>query len=437
MRLARGPWLELALLVVASLWILAGAAGTPFHPDETSLLFQSRDLERLASDPAAMAWRRSSPQSPDLTYRLLNAPLPKVLLGLGRLAAGFPDDAVAVDWDWSKSWNENEAAGALPPGRLLAAVRVVSAALLLPAIVALYFAGRALGGRATGLASAILLATNALVLLHGRRAMAEGTLVFAVSIAVLGLMHADRRSWLAGLAAGLAAAAKTSAAIWVPLGLLAVAWPGDQRRSLGALLLRLAEFTAAAGVVVFLLHPVSWSDPIGAAQAMWRARQDLVAAQVETIERVMPGMVLAAPIDRLASMLVHLYFAPLQFAEAANYMDQTAAAEAAYLAAPGHNLLRSLSGGAVLLGLGLLGLVTSIRGTVSPGGSRRAALLLGAATLVQAGALVAFVPLGFQRYWIPIVPLACLWAGHGLASLIGALKELRWRRSKTAEVTRN
>ncbi len=424
MRSLRQPWPELVLLAVAAIWILSGAGSTPFHPDEASLLFQSRDLELLLSDPAEMAWSNSSASSPELTYRLLNAPLPKYVLGLGRWAVGAAAGEVDVDWDWSMSWSANQAAGALPDQRTLAGPRLASASMVVLAVVALYFAGRILGGRSTGIAAALFLATNALVLLHGRRAMAEGVLILGVSAAVVGLLAADRRPWLSGLAAGIAASAKTSAAVWVPLGWLAVAWHRRSWAAAGSPLRPLAGFTAAALAAVVVLHPVLWRDPIGAARAMWTARQELVAAQVEMTDRVMPGVVLASPVERLGSLLAHLYFAPLQFAEAANYLEQTEHAQTEYLAVPGHNLMRGFAGGAVFLGLGLLGVATSIRSR-NPTSRRRLAILLVAATIVQAAALLAFVPLSFQRYWVPLVPLACLWAGRGTADLIAAIARLR------------
>jgi dolichyl-phosphate-mannose--protein O-mannosyl transferase len=127
-----------------------------------------------------------------MTYRLLNAPLAKYVLAAARWTVGVPASEVESDWDWAKSWEDNLAAEALPAQAILAAARTASALLVVLAVVALYFCGVALGGRATGLAAAILLGTNALVLLHGRRAMAEGALLFAIALALLGLLHAAR-----------------------------------------------------------------------------------------------------------------------------------------------------------------------------------------------------------------------------------------------------
>jgi 4-amino-4-deoxy-L-arabinose transferase-like glycosyltransferase len=412
--------LEGALLVLLTAVLLGGAARVPFHPDESSWLFQSRDLESLMARPLSLAWRATSEPSPEVTYRLLNAPLAKYVLAVGRLAAGYPAVTVATDWNWSASWGENVTAGALPDAGLLAAARLASALLLVPAVIAMYFSGRAVGGRAAGVAAAVFLGTNALVLLHGRRSMAEGALTLAVCLALLGALHADRHPWLAGAAAALAFAAKTSAGVWIPLGAVAAAWSGDPaRRSPRATLVRIASFAVSTVFVTFLLYPVLWSDPARALIEMWRARQAFVAAQVATTKAVMPWVVLSGPAERAATHLVHLYFAPLQFAEAANYLRQTAASEATYLASPANSLLRGVGGGAVLLGLSLLGLVRGLRGMRdSKPRERRAVGVALLATLVQATALVLAVPLAFQRYVIPLVPLACLWCGVGVAWLV-------------------
>ena len=421
------PWLEVILLVALAAFLLASAGGVPFHPDETTWLFQSRDLEAFLARPRSLAWRSGLEPSPDMTYRLLNAPLAKDVLAAARWIVGAPAAAVAVDWTWSDSWDDNVAAGALPAPGVLAAARTASAGLVVLAVVALYFCGTALAGRGTGLAAAILLGTNALVLLHGRRAMAEGALTLAVCLALLGLLHAERHPWLAGIAAGLAFAAKTSAAVWIPVGWMAAAWSADpQRRSWRAVAARVGAFTLAAGGVTLLLYPVLWAEPLNALAAMWRARQELLAAQVAATNAVMPWAVLVTPGQRAATFLVHLYFSPLQFAEAANYLRQTAAAEAAYSASPFHALFRGLAGGALLLGLTLLGIAQGLRRVRMPEtNERRAFGVVLVATAVQAAALAFAVPLAFQRYVLALVPLACLWCGCGIATVVERLTRNR------------
>jgi 4-amino-4-deoxy-L-arabinose transferase-like glycosyltransferase len=435
--LRRVPWVELVGLVIGAVFLLATAPRVPFHPDETSWLVQSGDLEGWIRSPLSLAWTRSTPPSAALTYRLLNAPLAKDILGIAREVAGYPSRAIPVDWDWTRSWEENVAAGALPPTRMLAAGRIASALLLLPAVAALYLCGVALGGRKTGLAAAVLLASNALILLHGRRSMAEGALTLGVTLALLGLLHADRHPWLAGAAAGIAFAAKTSAAIWVPLGWIGAAWPESvSAKGAPRLAGRLAAFTAAAALTVLALYPVLWREPFGAVTAMVRARQSLVQSQVETFGQAMPWAVLSTPGDRLVSLLAQVYIAPPQFAEASNYAANTAASEAAYLRLPGTDLMRGFAGGAIVFVATVLGMVFALRyGWRRGRGTRRRIALTLLATLAQGVALLVAVPLSFQRYVIPMVPLVCLWAGYGIAHLIDAAKQNRRARTGPAADT--
>jgi hypothetical protein len=78
-----------------------------------------------------------------------------------------------------------------------------------------------------------------------------------------------------------------------------------------------------------------------------------------------------------------------------------------------------------MLGLTLLGMVLGVRRDTKGPQDRRAGALALVATLVQGAALLLAVPLAFQRYVLPLVPLVCLWAGHGLAGLVMALTRTR------------
>jgi hypothetical protein len=123
---------------------------------------------------------------------------------------------------------------------------------------------------------------------------------------------------------------------------------------------------------------------------------------------------------------VHLYFSPLQFAEAANYLSETAASQAAYLANPLHSLFRGFVGGTTLLALTILGITLGVR-RIRKGDAkirRRVGVAL-LASAVQAAALILAVPLAFQRYVIPLVPLVCLWCGYALAGIVEALTRNR------------
>jgi hypothetical protein len=114
--------------------------------------------------------------------------------------------------------------------------------------------------------------------------------------------------------------------------------------------------------------------------------------------------------------------APPSFAEYGNYLAETASAEQAYLATPGHNLVRGVAGGGVMLATVLLGMILSLHGFGRADSARRQTLgLLWLATLAQVGAQVALLALTWQRYVVPLIPLACLWAAYALAPVLVTL----------------
>lgn len=399
------------LLLALSGYALLGAAGIPFHPDESTQLYMSADFDSLAA-PWTMAW---SPQPQDAQrqhYRMIDAALTRYLLGLGRAVAGLPP--LPADWDWAASWEQNRQAGALPAPDLLLAGRLATTLLLPFSLLFIYMLGRNSGRPLAGLLAALLLGTNALTLLHARRAMAEGPLLFGVSLFLYSLPGAGRRPWLTALTAALAFNAKQSALALLPVGLLAVAWlPGEASERKKQAARSSLQYAAVFFLVTAALNPVWWHRPLPALRASLAERQDLLARQTADAQRVNPGQYLDSPAERLAALLANLYLTPPAFAELGNYLDQTAAAEAAYLQIPGNTLLRGLAGGGVLLFLTLLGLILAglrLRRT-DPAARRSLALLLLATGSQVAFQLVA-VPLSWQRYVMPLLPLACWWAGY-------------------------
>jgi hypothetical protein len=423
--------LALAVISALTLFYLLGVAAVPFHPDEASLLFQSRDLEAWVTRPQDLAWRPNAANDPK-GYRALNAPLAKYVLGIGRRMAGYGPDSVATDWDWSLSWQANAAAGALPPPRLLLGARLASSCLILLTLVFIYLSGIVIDGRATGLVAAIFIGTNALVLLHTRRAMAEGTLLMTVSLAVWTLLEIRRRPGWAGAGGALAFAAKQSTAPLILVGVVASLWP----KSLTWKGMRWKQglaYLAAGALVAVILQPFFWAHPLGAARAMWEARQSLLASQVESVAGVAPDRLLLDPAARAAGIIGEVFIIPPQISEVGNYRQETAEQERAYLANPLNSLARRTSGGSIVLGLTLVGLITSLwpRKDSSQAhlDSRK---WLAAAGLLQVAAVGIANPLPVQRYYVPLIPFVALWFAYGAVGFIRVLPWHALSRLRTA-----
>lgn len=383
----------------------------PFHPDESTQLYNSADIDLLWQNPSALFW--SPTKSGDLRqkYRELDAPLTRSLIALGRWVARQPP--VPVDWDWSATWRENVATGALPSYKQLAAGRYAVAVLFPFSIVFLFLAGRKIGGEFTAWISVLLLAGNALVLLHTRRAMAEGPLLFTTTLTLWSFVQFEKRPWLCGIPAGLAFSAKQTLIAFMPSGLLAVLWNTSQssNRTIARLLSWVFYYLALFIMVIALLHPFLWGNPMGAITASIQARRELAKAQASD----RPQQALDSAESRLAGMIASLYFNPPAFSETANYQNETQSGEQVYLANPITHLLRSISGGSVLLILNLFGFVSAVLTSIrAKEHDRQRISLLLFANLAQMVVLFSLIPLPWQRYYLPLVPFSCLWVAFGV-----------------------
>ncbi len=412
--------LLVAVIGAATIFYLRGLPAVPFHPDESTQLFMSSDARQFLRDPSQLFFQKDRQNDPRQRYRLLDAPLTRDMIGIGLAAQGLRP--LPSDWNWSATWEENQASGALPSARQLDAARL-SVAILFPlTLLFAYGTGAALGGRLGGWAMLLLLASNSLILLHTRRAMAESALVFATVLTLYALARPARRPWLLAIAVALAFNAKQVALPLLLPGLLAVVWPVEsgQRPSLRDRLLNVALFVLVFAGVTLLLNPVFWSAPLSTVLEALQARADFTQGQVQTMQSLGSTIVMNSPLERLAGAIVQLFIAPPSMAEAGNYLTQTQAATDAYLSVPVHTLFRGLIAGGVMLFLFLFGLVAGGLQAIRERGSARGRVLalLVIATLVQFLAITLMLPLPFQRYYLVLVPFACLWIAFGLAHMI-------------------
>lgn len=413
--LGRKGWLELLILIALGAVYFSGIRDIPFHPDESTNLYMSTDLEAWFTTPKSLAWSRDRSEDPRQRYRLLDAPLTRNILGLGRKLSGHA--ALSSDWDWGQDWEQNAAAGALPAASLLLAGRLALSLLFPVTLLLVYLYADAMDGRLAATVAILALGTNALVLLHTRRAMAEGPLLFGVSAVIASWLIAPRRPWLAGLAMALAFGAKQSTLALLPVGLLAAAWvPGAEKIQWSRALKNLLQFLLVFLLLAGLLNPVAWRQPISAVWAAARARSELMRSQVSDTARLAPSQVLDNPVERSVALLGHLYLTPPAFAETENYREQTSGQVLAYLSKPWNHLFRDPLGAGIWLFFTLLGISMVPLGAMKEHNPRRRIVLLAlAGTLCQALGLILMVPLPWQRYVIPMIPFVCLWIGTGIA----------------------
>ncbi len=457
--MTKARWLRAGL---ATAWLLFagyalwGVPAVPFHPDESSYLYMSRDFDLLfrQGNPAAVTWQAAN-QPPDvIRYRLLDSPLTHYLPGLGRLLGGYPT-TLPHDWDWTASWEGNVALGVVPAAGLLNAARWPAGLLTVLSLLPLYGIGSRVGGLGTGLGAVVLYALSGLVLLHGRRAMGEGPMLFFSLFTVWLILQWPRQPLVWGGAAALAVSAKlTALALWPVMG-LAVLWPQPNPagrpngRHIGLIQGRLLAIGLCATGFVglsWLLTPALWAQPIGGLSAMLDARRQLVTRQTGALSTAAPVQVAGSLGQRLFAMLYHTYFAPPAFWDVPNYAHQTAAAELAYLSGPIQiswhttSLSVNLAAGGAVLTLTLAGTVFALhdlvahrpQGTNTITAAERNALVV---LFVWSGAtVVGLLPINiiWQRYYLPLMPIVCLWAAYGSVRVLRPFASvLPWRQARS------
>ena len=422
--LFRQHWFFILLLCLISIFYFAGINQVPFHPDESTFLFMSAEFERILDNPFDLTWDNSKHITPIMRYRMIDAPLARYLVGFSRSLLSQPGGK--TDWDWGRTWEENDRAGALPAPSTLLTGRLAIASLFPLSLVLIYLVGNRLQGRFSGVAAVLVFSFNPLILLHTRRVMAEGLLVFAVLLVLFALFYADRYPFLAGLAVGLAFNAKHSAVLFFPVGLLAAGWinntlAGYSRR----VILNLLRYTTGFLLLVFLLNPFLWRDPISAAQTALAQRQELIALQLVDYERIAPAQLLDNPLKRAAVTVAQVYIAPPTFAETGNYLENTSSSVSDYLDNPGNNLGRQVWAAGMLIALTLFGLFIMVR-TIIAGDSwkRRDAVLYLVSFLTILGGITLLIHLAWQRYYLPLIPFIALFSGLGLAWGIKTSRDL-------------
>ena len=448
-----GALLGCALTLGFVVLYLAGLDSVPFHPDESTQLYMSRDFDIavLQHDPGALAWTPDQPLTPEARLRLLDAPLTKNLIGLGRWLQGYTLQDLNADWVWGAPWADN--LGAIPARGLLMAARLPLALLGALAVLLVYLIGMQVGGAALGASAALLVGLDPLLLLHSRRAMAESALTFFSVLAALGILVLVQRcdtlkrlsagavalGALAGLAAGLAVDSKQTEAVMLPVALAAAAlcvWQRPWRRPQKATALAALAFAIGAGwlVGVWLLNPVLYRQPLPVLQSMIALRADLAREQVAVNGARDPRVVLGSVPARLGAALSQLYFEPPAPWDVPVYLDQLQPPADAYFANPLNNLLRLPPLSLLLLALSALGVADSAarlwRDRLRAGTRAEQVLWLWSAATVTLLALT--IPLNWQRYFMPLLTPSRLFASLGIVALVRVAMSARRLRPLTA-----
>ncbi len=417
-------------------FLLATLSSVPFHPDEATYIYMSRDLDRIASPgPLSLCWSAEKKSDPLQTERERDCPLARYAIGLARGITGLP--ATISNWDWSAGWDENLRQGAVPTDELLAIARIPQALLLFLAVLLMARIGGRLGGGAGAITAALLFGLNSQVLLHARRAMSESALLFGMILTIAVLMEQKPESGrgmrriglplLAGAALAFAASAKYSGLLLAPV-VLAGMFFFTGETSPRKIFLRGAARCGMAALgflaVFLILNPVYWCDPAGTLEAVIAERQRLMSEQLAALQSAAPGGVLGTPGLRFLAVPYELFIAPIAFWEIPNYAMQTAEAGRAYLAQPFTTLINGGLISAVFAVLILTSLIVSILRVFRKRADSTWILLWIWAGSVLIG-ILAGIPILWQRYYLPLVPVCAALSAGAVGAIITKIKRNR------------
>ncbi|MBI5960923.1 MAG: phospholipid carrier-dependent glycosyltransferase [Chloroflexi bacterium] len=424
-------WLldSLWLLGVA-LFVFAGRDKAPFHGDESTLVFMSRDYYYLLheGDLDRVLFSATPRNETAQRLRILNGTVGKMAMGLAEDLDGLSlDDLNSNKWNWRLTYEENVAAGHMPSVRALRAARTASALLTVISVWAVFVIALLVARRrpAAYIASLIYVTTPA-VLLFGRRAMFEGSFLGFMTLALLVALFVGReqgrvpaRRWvligwtaLFAVVSGCALASKHTAVIAVAAAFAALMIEPVLRAYTAKLpprewinrqwVVRWGWAAALVGFTFLALNPTWWSDPLRMPQRTLLERKMLLSTQVETY----------GSFDNVQA----------RFAE---FVDQAVYAGPSYGGLTTEiEIERYEKNGLAGRGAGIVwGIV--LAGLLGPGLfilARRwresDALIVLLWTGITVIVLVFFNPLRIQRYYLPLQPPLAVIAGVGASMII-------------------
>lgn len=445
MKQQRWLLLDAIFLVLVLAFITLGTPDVPFHGDESTTIWMSEDYETviLNGNFEAVAYEPPPRRTTEQHMRMITSNVSKVAIGAAWSGAGMEASDLNEQWVWGLDMAWNRANGHMPSERLLEVSRLTSAWMTGLSAVFIFGTTRLIGQQIFDHALVVrgmawtatgLYAVQPAVLLNGRRAMFEGGLLLGIVMVTWGVIFIatspQNRRWFSyvmlGVVTGLALSTKHSAAFSVTLlygGLVLLALRhvllARQWQKTGVELARLALATILALMVFWLMNPHWWGNsPMQMAEVTVDERQKILDEQVA----LFGGYESSA--GRIDGLWTEMFRIEAQYYEADYWGDypgvQSAMVDYELSGLAGwedDGLSFAVRLGSTLLGLGGMA-YWLVRG---PSGARRVLLVL---LFWFAGILMVTlltVPLGWQRYYLPVQPSLALVMGLGAGTIIHLL----------------
>src|SRR5262245_26323612 len=265
------------IVMVVSFVYVRQLSQVEFHVDEshwigTSYMYESFIRGRFRSD----SWKESH-------ETVTNPPVPRYVIGLGRSLGGYRRGDINRIWQYGEDYDSNVRHGSMPSEGLLWWSRFPMAILTVLSIWMAFWVIKQFAGRVAGYFWILLAITNAFLLLHTRRAMAESPILFFVTVAcVFTCLAACRltsagegagwKTWLylgvVGTSIGLAGGSKLNGFVVLGVPLLCVGAAllkrGEPIRSRLVQFVSYGVFVTGLTCVAFLgSYPYLWPEPGG------------------------------------------------------------------------------------------------------------------------------------------------------------------------------
>jgi hypothetical protein len=437
--------LDAIVLSGAMLYILLGVSITPLHGDELTQIYMARDSFYIAQgDWGKLPYTVLGKMDQEVYLRLINGTVNKTLIGFAWIAQGHALRDLPGLYDWTLTLSLNRFFGNVPSDADLILSRWPSALFTALTVIPLFLLVRQLRcSRPIVYFTVLVYALHPVILLNGRRAMMEGSLIFGSLATIYWLVmviQANRDEtphnflsrfpfWLRyatlGLLAGFTIAAKLSGVFIAAAVLIVIIVDGLQRNDARRLALCLAITLVSMSVIWFVLNPAYWHDPMAAFGVMLRERAYLLASQTKS-----SPLRYANLWQRLDAIVAQPFMAPPQYYELIGWNNLIGDQITDYQASP----LAGLNPG--ILGKALLTTLAGIGASVLVSWGRKmqpvAWVMLAwlGVTLLE----TLMISLSWQRYYLPLMLVAIVLSGVGGEYVFSALR--RWQSSRIAMMHR-
>jgi 4-amino-4-deoxy-L-arabinose transferase-like glycosyltransferase len=352
-KLLTHPFFQIGVLIVLLFILYCITLNTvPFHPDEATYLYKSNDVKLLLTNPLLLAYHQGDAIDLKNHYRLMDPPLNSLIIGLTRTIARVP--ANLSDWDWTLSWEANQLAGSMPSDEALQVSRMAFLIFFPFTFFFLYQTTRSLINHRAGLLAVLFFGLNPLILIHTRRAMAEGILLFTVCFFLMLILDKKKHPFGVPILLALCLNSKQTALFFIPMYILYYVIINHRQKKI-QWIKTAGYFTLIPLVITYMLNPVSWLDPIHTIQAAIQERAELTRTTTAFLQENYPERIPESKLVRFVMVNYHTFFEPVALDDVGNYRTEQQKAFDAYTDIPLQHQNRSF----LLSSLQLIGILSA------------------------------------------------------------------------------